>query len=161
MRDSDSVGSPNERMAIQQNHQNVRNQVANVMGSDDSFTVGQSGANIYHNKKNSSQLSDRQKKVFLRQVYTNMQKTGKRNHHYQKIKESLKAYLKNQYCRRKPQDNEWQFRIMNSKLQNFNNSNMNNMNTSSNCAQLKTMMSHEYNMTEVVNQSMYETLSMA
>jgi len=57
-------------------------------------------------------------KAFLQQVYYNLQKTGRRNKHYEQYSAKLKAELTNSYIRRtnKCDSNEWQFRVMNSKL---------------------------------------------
>ena len=60
------------------------------------------------------------KKAFLRSVYTNMQnKTVKKNSHYEKYSKKLKKELDNPYAKRQKIDNEWQMRVMNSKLQVF------------------------------------------
>ena len=56
----------------------------------------------------SPSLSERKQphKDFLRQVYTNMQKTGRRNRHYEQYSRRLKVELTNSYVRRKVESNE-------------------------------------------------------
>lgn len=67
--------------------------------------------------------TDLKKKAFLRQVYTNMQnKMVSKNSHYEKYSKKYKKELDNPYAKRQKIDNEWQMRVMNSKLQVFDES---------------------------------------
>ena len=87
--------------------------------NESSFTQGSNGTTYAFQGRESStcpeqkEEQDRKKKVFLRQVYTNMQRMGKRNHHYDKFSQRLRADLTNSYTRRKQTiDNDWQFGLM-------------------------------------------------
>ena len=114
-KDTVPVNSPSSQLTVRIHRTGQRN-------NESSFTQGSQGtafapagreSSTYENKEE----ADRKKKVFLRQVYTNMQRMGKRNHHYDKFSLRLKADLNNSYKRRKQtSDNDWQFGLMQSKL---------------------------------------------
>ena len=93
-----------------------------IRNNESSFTHGSQGTTYAFQGRESSacyekEEQDRKKKVFLRQVYTNMQRVGKRNQHYDKFSQRLRGDLVNSYTRRKQtSDNDWQFGLMQSKL---------------------------------------------
>ena len=77
----------------------------------------------YSMQKSPNQDYERKKKAFLRQVYTNMQnKESGKKRLYDKYSKKYANELNNTYMPRTKEDNEWQYRLMNSKLQTFESS---------------------------------------